>query len=235
MAISQECLYDWDDLAQLIKSYFKRRWIFRGVCDAGYNLVPKIGRPNVRKDARTGDPLRYDRSEERRLFDQFKREGRAFTHFTPKDNWEWLALGQHHGLPTRLLDWSESLLVAAFFAVEHADPDCAAAIYGVEEPDAVDLKCDPLLIGYCNTPLSFRPPHISRRIASQQGVFTVHPNPDQQWDSNEIICWKIPGRVCFTLKGILNFCGIHRASLFPDDPNALADHLEWLHKWGRTS
>lgn len=232
MTVEQECINGWDDLARLTKCYFKCGWVFRGVSREKYDLTPKIGR-SPRRNAKSVEELGYDRGEERRLFEQFKREGRAFSHFTPRDDWEWLALAQHHGLPTRLLDWSESLLVAAFFAVEHADPACPAAIYGVKAPNTVDLDCDPLLLSNPNSPLLFRPPLIGRRISSQQGVFTLHPNPAQPWNSNNIIRWSIPGKECFTLKGILNFCGVHRASLFPDDPDAVADHLGWLHKWGR--
>jgi hypothetical protein len=77
---------------------------FRGVSDARYSLVTSL--------SRLGDD---PRAMERHLLRAFRRY--AVRNVVDHDSyWYWLATGQHHGLPTRLLDWSYSPLVAMHFA-----------------------------------------------------------------------------------------------------------------------
>jgi len=81
---------------------------FRGVSDAKYSLVTSL--------SRLGGDVRV---LERHLLRAFRRY--AVRNVVDQDSsWHWLAMGQHHGLPTRLLDWSYSPLVAMHFAT--ADP-----------------------------------------------------------------------------------------------------------------
>lgn len=69
------------------------------------------------------------RSAEKWMITEFWRKAvlRGVQCPAPGDGLAWLALAQHHGLPTRLLDWTESILVAAWFAVGEQE-DCARRV-----------------------------------------------------------------------------------------------------------
>ena len=136
-------------------------WIYRGVSDNEYLLLPSIGR------------LDYSLSKEMNLFSHFKRRG--FQHIQGKDDVEWLAVAQHHGLPTRLLDWTMNPLVAIFFACRNLIKD--GRIYAARNSNTIDVSKfeSPFDIQF----LSFIfPPINSNRMDLQKGIFSIHPCPN---------------------------------------------------------
>lgn len=83
---------------------------FRGQPKASYTLIPGLYR-------KINEPFNYN---EQSLFERFKARGAPFAEIRVETDWDWYFLAQHHGLPTRLLDWTESLLAALYFAVAEA-------------------------------------------------------------------------------------------------------------------
>ena len=94
---------------RMAREKFKRPPWFRGHWDASWKLLPSVFRPDehgkllpeesIANRFKTQAPIRYANCPE------------------GNDYFGWLCLMQHYRLRTRLLDWSESILVAAFFAV----------------------------------------------------------------------------------------------------------------------
>lgn len=138
---------------------------YRGVSDSiNHMLLPSIGRyPN------------YDLQKEVDLFEHFRLKSNLFLKTT--NDFELLALAQHHGLPTRLLDWTTNPLIAAYFAVrENSKTD--GRIY-VIKPN-IDSFVDPLIeeSPFLVNQIKFLfPPVSTRRIELQKGLFSVHPIP----------------------------------------------------------
>ena len=206
-----------EDLYRLAQSYRKGRWVFRGVSRTSFELLPKIGRPGIETE------------NEKRIFQFFIREATAYVSQMPKSEWEMLAIAQHHGLPTRLLDWTENPLVAAYFACrEFQDED--GAIYVLRTPKV--LKEELVSPFEIDDVLRYRPRHITRRISAQRGLFTVHPNPSEPLYVGDTDSLKV--RRAFIRKEYKNKLlwnlsrfDINRRSLFPD-LDGLAWHLTWM-------
>lgn len=88
---------------------YRSPWAFRGLSDSSYALSTTL--------MRLGGP--YDQLE-RHLLRNFMKY--AHRDVVERDSyWHWLSVAQHHGLPTRLMDWTHSPLIAAHFATANTD------------------------------------------------------------------------------------------------------------------
>lgn len=215
--MADKTICDARDLLTVLADWKGRQSIFRGVSSEKHLLIPAIGRcPPVENRKLT--------TIESRLFRRFKERSLPHLQFVPRDDWEWLGVAQHFGLPTRLLDWTTNPLVAAYFAVER-DVEDNAAIYVCEVKRVLDKSKDqdPLKI---DGVLRYQPPAITERIVQQSGLFTVHPNIEDPFKPDTLEELIIPADSRRELKRQLFKLGFSRGSLFPG-LDGIASDLFW--------
>ena len=187
---------NWDDFESAISRKLYRNWLYRGHCEVDWKLESSLFRlfddtqailPRNRQFAK-------DRHEDE-LIRVFKSHAHLYiANLPPKRNkLEWLALMQHYGAPTRLLDMTFSPYVAGFFALEMGQDDCC--IYAIEHDhftkiDAEHFKNEnyrELIFQDQRREKSFfipyEPEMKNERIVAQQGAFLVLSTNYETYDN----------------------------------------------------
>lgn len=206
-------------------------YLFRGQADSS-PIIPKIGR----------FAYNYDRVREQTLFSAFERAARPFLRGS-LSAFELLALAQHHGAPTRLVDWSTSPMVAAWFAVSSYPEKQDAQIYALDimrsDLDWIDTKTGDTANGQkVDDPLKvskgvflIETAQVSNRITTQKGIFSLHGDPQAALSVPKVDTLEIPADLRDDFQSRLMDLGIDASHIYPD---GLCKSLEWRLKAGKS-
>jgi hypothetical protein len=217
------------DLHSALDAYRRdNRWMFRGQACLDWQLAPKAGR----------EP--YRGKDDLELLEAWARRATEFTATLPSSVWERMALAQHHGLPTRLLDWSYNPLVAAFFACCEKPSADGVIFCLLTERVLVPPRDKPSSL---TRVVKYRPAVVATRIGRQGGLFSAHPDPETDLEAtihpNDTLEKLIIKSACKRkLLLELSHYGVNRVTLM-GDLDGLSSHMRWTLEnrdlWGKKS
>ena len=104
------------------KNRYINQYVFRGLKKESYELLSSLKR-NCGNESHLLENRNDLHFFEKRLSINFEKYAQIIEPKVKNSYWERLIIAQHHGLPTRLLDWSYSPLIALHFATDHVDSD----------------------------------------------------------------------------------------------------------------
>lgn len=159
----------------------------------------------------------------------------------------WAQLAQHYGLPTRLLDWSESATAALYFAVQQSHEDGIVFVLNPIDLNRLSNPSDPRVLDAQRDqeriqkyfasgvdarkngafPIALNPMWNSDRLIQQKGVFTLHGRRFSMDDGRISSLVGIPILADFkpSLRTELQRVGVDEMTLFPELEHACA-HLK---------
>jgi FRG domain len=215
----------WSEFLDFARSHQTPQWVFRGQPQK-WALKPTVGRVSL-----------YDPSREIQILNEFKRLAQPFVSLTRTlSDWDWLFIAQHHGLPTRLLDWTTNPLVAAYFACQSSAREqrqgqiIAVKVSDVELIPQSEMDAGPFAI---SQPRFLYPTAVANRISAQRGLFSVHPEPGKNWilrEKTERFEIESVDKAFFLR--YLHGLGVDAAMIMAD-MDGLAANIAWRYKSGR--
>ena len=226
-----------DYIEKIEKYNHKGISLFRGQKE-DWSLLPKLARKKITIGSRNKTP-KLDQKEND-LIEEFKKRSTPYLpdNFS-SDIWELLAIAQHHGLPTRLLDWSTNPLAALWFTAKNgrgkSKRDYGSVwFYRAEKEDIVTSEHDsPFNI---DRTMVYIPSHVTSRITAQNSVFTVHKYISlhdwfYKFESNrrekvKLLKIKVYKHLYADFERQLDTYGFNEASMFPG-LDGVAKHIEW--------
>jgi hypothetical protein len=200
-------------------------------------LLPKLARLHLNKPTLAA---------EQKMMSEFKRRAIPLLSAQPKSSWDWLAIAQHHGMATRLLDWTLNPLAALWFAVNRPPTKEKRKLHAGVVWVLVPKPGDYAVTSTRESPFRidrtkiFCPKHVAARLVTQAGWFTVHKFMKTQErfiaiESNKAYSSKLTKLLILPkrfseMRFELDRFNVNAATLFPD-LDGLCAHIQWLNSY----
>lgn len=194
-------------------------------------LLPKVARKNPKRDSTKLELI---------IIEEFKRRLARERDIFGMDRWDILIYAQHHGLATRLLDWTTNPLFALWFACSDYNSPSDGYMYllSVSEDALLDpsVEKDPFKI---KKTYVVKPNINNSRVKAQSGWFTVHKYSlkakkfiDLHRNTSiegEVLMKIIPQAKKLDILKTLDKLGVNQESVYPG-PEGTANYINWLHR-----
>ena len=217
-----------DFIAQVIRARPCCHFVYRGCTNSEFRLLPSLGRLTAYQEAAEEEREELERNLIRRSYSSQIPNNPEFS-----NDFLSAVTAQHHGAPTRLLDWTLSPLVAAYFATKPSvkadgtlkESGRDAAIFAAHIcPDGGFIESKSLEFPFQLEEIGtymVEPPISTPRVAAQQSVFTISCDPTKSMEEQGsilvtcVVKYVVPHRHISDFQRNLFRLGIRERGIFP--------------------